>query len=280
MRALFVLLQYLMPHHALSRLVGKITHCRWRPLKNSLIRLFIRVYRIDLEEAASANPDDYLCFNDFFTRPLKPDARPLPEDPYAVISPADGQISQIGALTDQWLIQAKGRDFSAATLLGDEDLAARFQDGEFVTVYLSPRDYHRVHMPYAGRLREMRHIPGRLFSVNQATAEGIDNLYARNERVVCWFDTDLGSMAVVLVGALLVASIETVWHGQVTPPAGNKTRRWRYEAQAICLERGAELGRFNMGSTVIVLFQAGAIRWLNPRPGKPVRMGEKLAESG
>lgn len=272
---LFVLLQYLLPHHALSRLVGKLTHCRWRPLKNALIRLFIRAYDIDLSEAVSADPDDYACFNDFFTRALKPGARPLPDDPATVVSPADGKISQIGRLTGQWLIQAKGRDFSAAALLGDTDLGRTFEDGEFATIYLSPRDYHRVHMPYTGRLREMIHIPGRLFSVNDATAEGVENLYARNERVVCRFDTDAGPMAVVLVGALLVASIETVWHGVVTPPTGRKIRRWRYDDREIVLARGAELGRFNMGSTVIVLFPEETVVWCR-EAGQAVRMGETL----
>ncbi|BCX80901.1 phosphatidylserine decarboxylase [Methylomarinovum caldicuralii] len=272
---LFVLLQYLLPHHALSRLVGKITHCRWRPLKNTMIRLFIQVYGIDLEEAASADPDDYACFNAFFTRALRSGTRPLPDDPYAVVSPADGKISQIGRLTGQWLIQAKGRDFSAAALLGDEALGTAFADGEFATVYLSPRDYHRVHMPYRGRLQEMIHIPGRLFSVNDATAEGVENLYARNERVVCLFDTETGPMAVVLVGALLVASIETVWHGAVTPPTGREIRRWCYDDREIVLQRGAELGRFNMGSTVIVLFPQDTVEWVR-EAGQAVRMGEIL----
>ncbi len=272
---LFIVLQHLLPQHGLSRLMGKLTHCRWRPLKNALIRRFVRAYDIDLSEAADADPDAYPCFNAFFTRPLKASARPVADDPRAVVSPADGRLSQIGTLTGEWLIQAKGRDFSATALLGDADLGRRFADGAFATIYLSPRDYHRVHMPYPGRLREMIHIPGRLFSVNDATAEGVDNLYARNERVVCRFDTDAGPMVVVLVGALLVAGIETVWHGPVTPPTARRIQRWRYDDRDIVLERGAELGRFNMGSTVILLLPEDTVAWRR-QTGDRVRVGETL----
>ncbi len=278
-QTLFALIQYPLPHHLLSRLVGKFAHLRWRWFKNLLIRGFIRLYGVALSEAESPDPEDYSCFDAFFTRALKPGARPLPENSQVIVSPADGTLSQIGALTGQWLIQAKGKDYSVAGLLGgDPKLARRFEDGEFATIYLSPRDYHRVHMPHAGTLKEMIHIPGRLFSVNEATAAAVDDLFGRNERVVCVFDTDLGPMVLVLVGALLVASIETVWHGVVTPPMGGEIRRWTYPEQSIRMEGGAELGRFHMGSTVIVLFGQGAVQWLDLYPGKCVRVGEALAK--
>lgn len=280
-QTLFALIQYPLPHHFLSRLVGKLAHSRWRWFKNLLIRGFVRLYGVALSEAESPNPDDYPCFDAFFTRALKPGARLLPENPQVIVSPADGTLNQIGSLTGQWLIQAKGKDYSVAGLLGgDPKLAARFEDGEFATIYLSPRDYHRVHMPHAGTLKEMIHIPGRLFSVNEATTAAVDNLFARNERVVCVFDTDLGPMALVLVGALLVGSIETVWHGVVTPPMGREIRRWAYTGRSIRLEGGAELGRFHMGSTVILLFGQEAVHWLDVSPGKPVQMGERLARPG
>lgn len=274
---LFALMQYPLPHHFLSRLVGKLTHLRWRWFKNLLILGFTRLYRVALNEAESPDSDAYPCFDAFFTRALKPGARPLPENPHVIVSPADGILSQIGSLTGQWLIQAKGKDYSVAGLLGgDSKLAKLFEDGEFATIYLSPRDYHRVHMPYAGTLKEMIHIPGRLFSVNEATAAAVDNLFTRNERVVCRFDTDLGPMVVVLVGALLVAGIETAWHGLVSPPSSNRIRRWRYDG-TLHLKRGAELGRFHTGSTVILMFGQKAARWLDVRPGQRVQMGKSLA---
>ncbi len=271
---LFVWLQYLLPQHALSRLAGKIARCRIGWLKNALILLFARRYQVDLTEAEIENPKAYACFDEFFTRALKPGARPLPQDPEFIVCPADGRLSQLGSLTGEWLIQAKGRDYSAQALLGDAALAEPFVDGEFATIYLSPRDYHRVHMPYPGTLKEMLHIPGCLFSVSESTAEEVENLFARNERVVCLFDTELGPMAIVLVGALLVAGIETVWHGLVTPPSGRQIRRWRYDG--LRLERGAELGRFHLGSTVILLFPPASLIW-RVQARKKARVGEILA---
>ncbi len=277
-QTLFALWQYPLPHHALSRLMGNLTHSRIPWLKNLLIRGFSRWFDIDINEAVNSDPQDYPCFNDFFTRQLKPGARPTPEDQNIVISPADGAISQIGTLTSQWLIQAKGRDYSVSALLGEPEIGSPFNEGEFATIYLSPRDYHRVHMPVSGTLRQMIHVPGRLFSVNPATAAAVDNLFARNERVVCLFDTEAGPMALVLVGALLVASIETVWHGVVTPPSQRETRHWHYAEGDIRLQRGDEMGRFNMGSTVIILFSREAVRWANPAPGRELKMGEAIGD--
>lgn len=275
---LFAWLQYPLPHHLLSRGMGRLTHCRLRWFKNLLIRGFIRLYDIDLDEAADPDPDHYDCFNDFFTRALKPEARPQPDSDDLVVSPADGTVSQIGSLTGPWLIQAKGKDFSCPALLGgDRQLACEFEDGQFATIYLSPRDYHRLHMPLTGTLREMIHVPGRLFSVNPATTAVVDQLFARNERVVCLFDTDAGPMALVLVGALFVASVETVWQGVVTPPTGAQIRRWQYGDEKITLQRGQEMGRFNMGSTIIVLFGQQAVRWLDPTPNQPIKMGQAMA---
>lgn len=276
-QTLFAWIQYLLPQHLLSRLVGKLAHAKQRRLKNWLICGFIRLYGVDLSEAENSDPEAYPCFDAFFTRALKPGARPLPDDPNLIISPADGVLSQIGALTDDWLIQAKGRDYSATALLGgDPELAKPFRNGQFATIYLSPRDYHRVHLPYPGSLKEMIHVPGRLFSVSKSTAEAVDNLFARNERVVCLFDTELGPMAVVLVGALIVAGIETAWHGLVPPHACRNLRRWRYDGQ-LYLNRGAELGRFHLGSTVILLLPPAKASW-TVKVQQPVRMGQPLGQ--
>lgn len=276
-QVLFASIQYPLPHHALSRLMGRLTHCRIPWVKNLLIKGFVWLYDINLDEAISADPNDYACFNDFFTRGLRPQARPLCNEPDKIVSPADGFISQLGNLTGQWLIQAKGKDFSCQALLGGDAAVSRpFEDGEFATIYLSPRDYHRLHMPVDGTLKTMIHIPGRLFSVNQATTNVVDGLFARNERVVCVFDTQVGPMALVLVGALFVASIETVWHGVVTPPTGHEVRRWHYEGQNIQLRRGEEMGRFNMGSTIIVLFGKEAVQWLDFKPGQAIQMGQPI----
>ena len=241
----------------------------------------MRHYPVNLAEAARPDPDDYSSFNDFFTRALKEGARPLDTTPGAILCPADGTVSQLGAITDGRIFQAKGHSFSALELLGgDAERAAPFMGGQFATVYLSPRDYHRVHMPLGGTLREMVYVPGRLFSVNQTTAENVPELFARNERVVCLFDTERGPMAVVLVGAMIVASIETVWAGLVTPPK-RALKSFRYDEAArapISLEKGEEMGRFKLGSTAIVLFGPGRIRWADtPSVLGPVRMGELMA---
>ena len=280
---LFLLAQYLLPHHLLLRLVGLAAECRVPWFKNRLIGWFARRYRVDMSEAQVEDLHAYEHFNAFFTRALKDGARPLEAAPDAVLCPADGAISQLGRIEHGRIFQAKGHSFSAVELLGgDAERAAPFLGGSFATVYLSPRDYHRVHMPLAGTLREMVYVPGRLFSVNQLTAENVPELFARNERVVCLFDTERGPMAVVLVGAMIVASIETVWAGLVTPPK-RALKSFRYDAAArapIHLEKGAELGRFKLGSTAIVLFGPEQVEWAEElAAGSPVRMGQRLGSS-
>ncbi len=279
---LFALLLYCLPHQLLSRVWWWLVRWRWPPWKNLLIRWVASHYRVNLDEAQSADRNDYIHLNAFFVRALRPGARPLDANPQALLSPADGQISQVGSITDGRILQAKGRDFTALELLGgDADLATEFDRGEFCTVYLSPRDYHRVHMPVSGQLRRMIHIPGRLFSVQESTSRTIPSLYARNERLVTIFDTPAGPLAQVLVGALLVSSMETVWHGGVNLH-GERKHVWQtdYPAQgsrAVMLERGQEMGRFNMGSTVILLLCKGAVHWLpSPGPGSAVKMGKAL----
>jgi phosphatidylserine decarboxylase len=270
---------YVLPHHAISRVVHAATRWRTPWWKNALTSWFVRQYKVDLSEAVETDPRAYPSFNAFFTRALRPDARPLPEDAEAIVSPADGTISAIGPIEGGTLVQAKGRTFTVRELLGgDETLASRFQGGQFATVYLSPADYHRVHMPAAGRLREMIHVPGRLFGVAAFSVRAIDRLFARNERMVAVFDTARGPMAVVMVGAINVSSIETVWAGEVTPPRGRQIRRWFYRgSDARSFQRGAELGRFNMGSTAIVLFGPEQMDWLPElMADQKVRMGQAL----
>ncbi len=280
---LFIALQYLAPHHLISRLAGCLAECRIGWLKNAFIRAFIRHYKVDMSQAALETPDAYPHFNAFFTRALKDDARPLPEAADALLCPADGAISQLGEIRNGRVFQAKGHDYSVLELLGgDAERAAPFMGGQFATIYLSPRDYHRVHMPLTGTLREMVHVPGRIFSVNQTTAENVPELFARNERVVCLFDTERGPMAMVLVGAMIVASVETVWAGLVTPPK-RVLRSWRYDETArapITLERGAEMGRFLLGSTVILLLGADQVRWAESlEPLSKVNMGQRLDQA-
>ncbi len=278
---LFLASQYLVPHHLVSRTMGLLADSRAPEIKNAMISRFVRRYRVDMSEALVEDPRAYASFNDFFTRALKPDARPLDDDESNIVSPADGAISQLGPIQAGRIFQAKGHRFGLNALLGgDAERAAPFEGGDFATIYLSPRDYHRVHMPVTGTLREMIHIPGRLFSVNPLTASHVPELFARNERVACIFDTEYGPMALVLVGAMIVASIETVWAGLVTPHK-RQVRSLRYDSQArqpITLARGAEMGRFKLGSTVIVLFGPRRIRWLDtPSVRGPIRMGETLA---
>jgi phosphatidylserine decarboxylase len=279
-KTLFLLLQRLLPQHALSRLVGRLAECRVCWLKNFLIRRFIAAYGVNMGEAQQEAPESYANFNDFFTRALKPGLRPLPEAAEAIACPADGAISAIGRIAADSIFQAKGRSFSLRALIGgDESWAQRFHNGSFATVYLSPKDYHRVHMPCSGLLREFVYIPGDLYSVNQTTADNIDGLFARNERAVCLFDTDAGPMAVILVGAMIVAGIETVFAGQVAPAEIRQLRRTHYVdlAHPLRLERGAELGRFKLGSTAIVLFGEGAVEWDERLvTGSPTRMGESM----
>ncbi|OAZ92627.1 archaetidylserine decarboxylase [Halomonas sp. G11] len=267
----FSLLQYPLPQHALSRLTGKFAQCDNPWVKNTLINAFIKRFNVDMSQALEPDPTAYATFNDFFTRALKADARPIHE---GIISPADGTLSQYGRLQAGQLVQAKGHTYSAQTLLGgDTAMAEEFLGGSFATVYLSPKDYHRVHMPVTGTLREMVYVPGRLFSVNQATANYVPGLFARNERLVCIFDTEQGPVAMVLVGAMIVAAIETVWSGQVTPLSGHPQRM--QFGQPITLEKGAEMGRFKLGSTVVMCF-AKAVNFTEQPLASMVSMGESL----
>jgi phosphatidylserine decarboxylase len=253
-------LLYLLPHHLLSRLMYAATRWRFRPWKNAQIGWVMRRYRVDMSEALESDHEAYSHFNDFFTRALKPGARPIASQPDALCAPSDGVISQLGAIRDGRLVQAKGHDYTVAELLGDAADARSFAHGSFATVYLAPRDYHRVHMPATGTLTLTRYIPGRLFSVAMHTTRSIPHLFARNERLVTLFDSEHGPLAVVLVGALFVGSMSTVWGGQVTPPYRSRILSEVLRARGIELTRGAEMGRFNMGSTVIVL-SARPIAW-------------------
>ncbi len=277
---LFILLQQIVPQHLLSRLIGRLADCRVRWFKNLFIDLFRRQYNVDMSEALEENPRAYPCFNDFFTRALKPGARPIDPDPGSIVSPVDGVVSQAGDISYGRLIQAKGRGYSLTTLLGgDSRRAEPFINGRFATLYLSPRDYHRVHMPVTGTLREAIYIPGDLFSVNHATAAGVDSLFARNERLVTIFDTEYGPMAMVLVGAMIVAGIETVWSGQVAPlPRQPQTLYSRAEPARITLEKGQEMGRFHLGSTVILAFGPDQVRWVDTLTHRtPVTLGRTIA---
>lgn len=275
--------QYLLPQRLLTRLVYRLTRSRRPWLKDWLIRQFITHFQVDMREAQEPDPRAYPDFNSFFTRALRDDARPLAEGEYTLCCPVDGAVSQIGRIEGDGVLQAKGRSFSLTALLGgDEQRARPFRDGHFATLYLSPRDYHRIHLPLAGSLCEMVHIPGELFSVSPLTTRVVPNLFARNERVVCVFETVAGPLALVLVGAVNVASIETVWAGAITPPLGTVVRWWQYPATgegAVTLARGEEMGRFNMGSTVIVLCGREAVRWEAAlQAGTRVRMGQRLGE--
>lgn len=277
---LFVAFQFILPQHLLSGIMYRITRVELRPIKALFIRLFIHAFRVDMTEAAQPDPGHYPSFNAFFTRALKPDARPFPSSSHALLCPADGALSQCGMIEDSRIFQAKGRDYGLSDLLGGEpSWTERFAGGSFATIYLSPRDYHRVHMPMGGDLKGMLHIPGRLFSVNPITTRLVPRLFARNERVACLFDGEQGAMGLVLVGAIFVGSMETVWAGQVTPPPGKPMSRWCYDQcePTRHLERGDEMGRFNMGSTVILLFPPGRIRWDSElKPGDTVRMGQQI----
>lgn len=277
---LFSWLQYLLPQHLLSRLTGRLADCRIGWIKNQLIKAFIKRFNVDMSEALQEDPTAFSSFNDFFTRELKPDAREILADPSQLVSPADGAISELGELQHGQLMQAKGINYSLTRLLGgDLEKAQPFMGGSFATIYLSPRDYHRVHMPIQGRLLETVYVPGKLFSVNQATADNVPGLFARNERLVCFFETPAGPMALILVGAMIVAGIETVWDGQVAPPARQVTLRDFNNPQPVVLEKGQEMGRFKLGSTAIVVFGPDAVEWREDlQNGTPVRLGEALAK--
>jgi phosphatidylserine decarboxylase len=271
MDELFAMLQRLLPQHGLSRLAGRLARARAPWLRRGLIRTFVRVYGVDMTEAAEPDPDRYACFNDFFTRALRDDARPLDPDPAALLSPADGTVSQAGAIDGDLLLQAKGTRYRLDALAGPVE-AADFYGGSFATIYLAPGDYHRVHLPAAGTLTATTAIPGAVFSVNARTEAAVTDLFCRNERLVCRFETDHGPMLVVLVGAMIVASIETVWGGPASPYRREVRDRWDER-----FERGAEIGRFLLGSTVIVCLPPGRVRW-EPRvaAGQRVAVGERL----
>ena len=277
---LFAWLQRLLPQHGLSRLVGRLAAIEQRWAKNLLIRGFVRLFRVDMAQAAQPDPLAYPTFNAFFTRSLAAGARPFPADPGTLGCPVDGRVSQCGRLTEGTLLQAKGFRYDLQRLLGGEAPAA-LANGEFATLYLAPYDYHRIHAPATGRLVEMRYLPGVLFSVNEATVSAVPRLFARNERVACLFETDFGPMAVALVGALNVGSIATTWAGEVAPGPDRQAAFWRYPADgpgSVRLERGEELGRFNMGSTVIVVLPEGGPHFdAAITAGARVRVGQVLA---
>ena len=273
-----VALQYLLPHRFLSRLALYAASWRWRPWKNWLIDLVVRRFDVDMAEAAQPDPHAYPSFGAFFTRALKSGARIPDADPQALLMPADGRISQLGRIESGRIFQAKGQSYTAAELLGDDDAAKPFANGWFATIYLAPRDYHRVHMPCTGTLRETLHVPGRIFSVAPFAVQAIPRLFARNERLVCHFDTDFGPMCLVMVGAVLVSGVETVWSGIEIPKYASKPVHKDWRGKGITLERFAEMARFNYGSTVIVLLPnaAGIVLDSALAAEQAVRLGQRL----
>ena len=276
--SLMTTLTYLLPHRLLSSLARALAYSDHPKLRGWLIDSVTRRFGVDLGEAAHSDPLAYPTFNAFFTRALKPGARIADPDPDALLMPADGRISQCGAIDGARIFQAKGQSFTTAELLGDANAAEPFDNGLFATVYLAPKDYHRVHMPWTGRLLETVHVPGRLFSVGPDAVRNVPRLFARNERLVCHFDTDFGPMAVVMVGALLVSGVETVWSGEEIPRYGDAVTVKDYRGEDITLERFEEMARFNYGSTVIVLLPAGVAELASGLSAEaPVRLGERLA---
>lgn len=277
MKSLFVFLQRIAPQQLISRLMGKLASSE--RFSEPAIRWFIGKYKVDMSLAQRQDPSEYRDFNDFFTRELREGVRPIPEEPTAILCPADGQISQLGSISGDQLLQAKGQHYSVAELLGDNGADAEtFKDGKFMTVYLSPRDYHRVHMPFAGELRKTVYIPGKLFSVNQTTADAVPGLFARNERLVCLFDTEIGPMAIVLVGAMIVAGIETVWAGRMgSQGRTQQLKLYPEDSPPISLASGSELGRFYLGSTAIVLLPANTMTFESQlTAGTDVMMGQTI----
>jgi phosphatidylserine decarboxylase len=279
---LFIAFQYVVPQHLLSHLVGWLAETRIDWIKNLFISKFIQQFNVNMAEAERQTPDAFENFNDFFTRELKPGMRAIDENSNAIVSPADGAISQLGSIENGRIFQAKGHDYSLIELLGGNSKTADdFMGGQFATIYLSPKDYHRLHMPVTGTLREMIYIPGDLFSVNQTTAQNVPRLFSRNERVVAIFDTELGPMALVLVGAMIVAGIETTWAGRITP-FDRKVRSISYPAagdsqQPLVIEKGEEMGRFFLGSTIVVCFGKDKMRWLEEmKAEQPLRLGKSI----
>lgn len=276
---LHILLQHMVPQHALTRLVGTVMESKQPWLKDLLIAWFIKQFNVDMSIAAEPNPKAYPDFNSFFTRHLKAGTRPLAENPRAIISPVDGCISQFGKINADKLIQAKGHEFTLESLLTPSNgYTQDFMNGEFMTTYLAPRDYHRIHMPLAGKLKKVIYVPGKLFSVSLATSQNVPELFSRNERLVCFFDTECGPMAMIYVGAMLVASMATSWSGVVTPPRSKEIKTWDYSQQNMSLDRGQEAGYFKLGSTVILLFGPNRIQWQSGlMPGSSVNMGQEIA---
>jgi phosphatidylserine decarboxylase len=279
-----VLPQYLLPKQALTAFAGWVAGSQWGAGTTRIIRWFVGKYQVNMAEAANPDIASYASFNDFFTRALKPGARPIAKAD--LICPVDGAISQFGAVQGDQIFQAKGHSYSTTALVGgDANLAAQFKDGHFATLYLSPKDYHRIHMPCDGRLMRMIHVPGKLFSVNPTTARGVPGLFARNERVVCMFESEResqhGPFVMVLVGATIVGSMATVWHGVVNPPRVKQVREWSYgngQAEPLALKQGVEMGRFLLGSTVVMLFPKGPLAFNSTwQPGRAIRMGEAMA---
>jgi phosphatidylserine decarboxylase len=277
---LAVLPQYLLPKKALTAFAGYVAAAQWGGMTTSLIQWFVKRYAVNMAEAANPDIASYASFNEFFTRPLKAGARPLAAADF--ICPVDGAISQLGPIQKDQIFQAKGHHYSSTALVGgDAALAAQFDNGSFATIYLSPRDYHRIHMPCDGRLTRMIYVPGDLFSVNPTTARGVPGLFARNERVVCVFASDHGPFVLTLVGATIVGSMATVWHGVVNPPRRPDICEWHYEEGAVSLRKGEEMGRFLLGSTVVMLFPANKVAF-NPQwsAEQPVRLGENMGAAG
>jgi phosphatidylserine decarboxylase len=274
---LAVLAQYLLPKKLLTAFAGRVARAQSGELTQTIIRRFIARYGVDMGEAAHPQAQSYTSFNDFFTRALREGARPLAAA--AFVSPVDGAVSQLGGIEKDQIFQAKGHQYSTTALVGgDAQLAAQFDNGSFATLYLSPKDYHRIHMPVQGRLRRMIYVPGDLFSVNPATARGVPGLFARNERVVCVFDTAHGPFVLVLVGATIVGSMATVWHGVVNPPRSGEIREWRYDDKHITLQQGEEMGRFLLGSTVVMLWPQNTLHFnAEWTAGRSIRMGEAMA---
>lgn len=277
---LFVFSQYVSPQHMISRLAGKVASTKYAPVKNNFINWFVDKYEVDMSEAAEQNPTAYATFNDFFTRALKDGARPIVEDSKMMCSPVDGAVSQLGKIKQGQIFQAKGQSFNVNELLGgDAALAEPFIDGDFATIYLSPKDYHRIHMPITGTLKKMVYVPGKLFSVNPVTAQKVPNLFARNERVVAIFDTEIGPIAMVLVGAMIVASVETTWAGLVAPMRKNVVHFDYANQESITIEKGQEMGRFKLGSTVVLCVPPNTIDFEDELSAEsPVRMGEAFAK--
>jgi phosphatidylserine decarboxylase len=273
---LAVVLQYVLPHRLLSRLAYALARWRWLPFKRAMIDTVVRRFNVNLREAENPDPDSYPHFNAFFTRALKAGARQADSNPFAILSPADGKISQAGHIESGRIVQAKGQWFSASELLGSDSAAAVYADGDFVNIYLSPRDYHRVHMPMTGTLRETLHIPGRLFSVAPWAVRAIPRLFARNERLVCHFDTDHGPLCVVMVGAMLVSGVQTVWGGEEIPPYASRPRARDWRGKGITLARFAEMARFNYGSTVIMLWPANTVALDTLGSDQALQVGERI----